>query len=294
MIILFLIHIHDIVAMNSDKSWENTRMQYEKVDNIWELFHENSKLSNYDQFPPDEVILNKMKEREESLDYRGYRKIDLPKTFKPIKISLDEAIANRKSSRNMESCYITLEDVSTILNYAYGITRNNKDTIFPRPFRTIPSAGALYPLEIYFYSRFIENQECGIYHYNSANNSLQLISAGDKSSILSESITERDIASRASLIIFVTALFNRSTFKYGDRGYRFALLEAGHLSQNIDLVANGLGLSCLNIGGFFDRKIDDLLSLDGINHSTIYITAIGKEQKQKSIEIDKDHTRGGN
>jgi SagB-type dehydrogenase family enzyme len=79
------------------------------------------------------------------------------------------------------------------------------------------------------------------------------------------------------MLIFVTAMFKRSTFKYGNRGYRFALLEAGHVAQNINLVTTGLGLGSVNICGYFDRQVDDLLDLDGVTHSTIYIIAIGKK-----------------
>lgn len=81
----------------------------------------------------------------------------------------------------------------------------------------------------------------------------------------------------SSLLVFITAMFERSIFKYGDRGYRFVLLEAGHAAQNLNLVSNALGLGSLNIGGFFDREMDDFLGLDGITHSTIYMVAIGKK-----------------
>lgn len=74
----------------------------------------------------------------------------------------------------------------------------------------------------------------------------------------------------------VDAVFERSTFKYGDRGYRYALLEAGHVAQNLNLAATALNYGCVNIGGFFDRKIDQFLGLDGLTHSTIYMMLIGQ------------------
>lgn len=79
------------------------------------------------------------------------------------------------------------------------------------------------------------------------------------------------------MIVFITAIFERSVFKYGDRGYRFIFLEAGHVAQNMNLVCAALGLGCVNIGGFFDREIDDLLDLDGITHSTLYMLALGRK-----------------
>jgi SagB-type dehydrogenase family enzyme len=70
-------------------------------------------------------------------------------------------------------------------------------------------------------------------------------------------------------------MFERSTFKYGERGYRFVLLEAGHVAQNLSLTACALGMGCVNIGGFFDRKVDELLELDGLHQSTIYMAGVG-------------------
>ena len=92
-------------------------------------------------------------------------------------------------------------------------------------------------------------------------------------------MVQPDIAYGASLIVFITSIFERSIFKYGDRGYRFILLEAGHVAQNINLVSNALGLGSVNIGGYFDREIDDLLGLDGVAHSTIYMIAIGSRKE---------------
>ena len=86
---------------------------------------------------------------------------------------------------------------------------------------------------------------------------------------------ERDFTYAAPL--FVTAEFARSTFKYGERGYRFVLLEAGHLAQNVNLAAAGLGLGCLDVGGYYDRQVDEWLGLDGVTHSTVYLLALGAE-----------------
>jgi SagB-type dehydrogenase family enzyme len=93
-------------------------------------------------------------------------------------------------------------------------------------------------------------------------------------------MVQAEVGRNASLIIFITAIFERSVFKYGDRGYRFIFLEAGHVAQNINLVSNALGLGSVNIGGFFDREIDDFLDLDGVTHSTIYMIAIGKKAEK--------------
>ena len=79
------------------------------------------------------------------------------------------------------------------------------------------------------------------------------------------------------MLIFIVAIFGRSTFKYNDRGYRFVLIEAGHVGQNLSLAAASLGLGCVNIGGYFDREIDNYLGLDGIEQSAVYLAAIGNK-----------------
>ena len=139
-------------------------------------------------------------------------------------------------------------------------------------------AEELYPLEIYFHSKRITGLAPGLYHYNPARNEVRLLRSGDQTPLIAEGLVEfqSNIAYDASVIFFLTALFERSAFKYSTRAYRFILLEAGHVAQNLNLVATGLGLGCLNIGGYYDRVVDRFLALDGVNQSTIYMAAVCK------------------
>lgn len=258
------------------KIWNDIFRAETSEDQIWEVFHENSKTSRYGDFLPNEVILARMEQLLEALSFDQYPEIALPQSFTPFTLSLPTALASRVSARNMKPCILTLETVATLLHHAYGITRDNEGTPFPRPFRMVPSGGALYPLEIFFHSTYISGARPGLYHYNPTRHSLRLLQEGDLSPRIAEALVQQTIPQEASLVFFLTAMFERSTFKYGARGYRFILLEAGHVAQNINLVANALGLGCLNIGGYFDRQVDELLGLDGLNHSTIYMQAIGE------------------
>jgi len=140
-----------------------------------------------------------------------------------------------------------------------------------------PSAGALYPLELFFHSRCIDGASPGLYHYNPMRNEIRRVLDDDRSQSIADALIpfQSHLALDAALLVFLTALFGRSTFKYATRGYRFVLLEAGHVAQNLNLVANGLGLASLNVGGYFDRRLDELLGLDGLTHSAIYMVAIG-------------------
>jgi SagB-type dehydrogenase family enzyme len=104
---------------------------------------------------------------------------------------------------------------------------------------------------------------------------------GDRSEAISARLAQPEIARDASLIIFITALFERATTKYGERGYRFALLEAGHVGQNLALVASALDVAAMSVGGYFDYLIDELIEIDGITHSTVYLHAFGGRVTQE-------------
>jgi SagB-type dehydrogenase family enzyme len=132
-------------------------------------------------------------------------------------------------------------------------------------------------LEIYVHSSRVEGWEPGLYHYSAAENQMRRLHTGDLHGPLSEALVQSELATNASALFFITALFERTIFKYEDRGYRFILLEAGHVAQNINLVATALGLGCLNVGGFFDRQVDVMLGLDGVTQSTIYMVAVGNQ-----------------
>jgi SagB-type dehydrogenase family enzyme len=241
----------------------------------WETFHENSKTSRYARMLPDEMIVAHMARLWESLPFDRYPAVELPASFTPLKLSLEEAITSRKTARGMAPCRLTLANVGTIFHHAYGVTRDYQQQGFPRPFRTVPSGGALYPLELFFYATHVEGLGAGVYHYNASRHNLRFVQPGDQTEQIANGLVQQHLAGDAAMIIFITAMFQRSVFKYGDRGYRFVLLEAGHVAQNITLVATALGLGCVNVGGYFDRQIDDLLGLDGLEHSTIYVAAIG-------------------
>ncbi len=261
--------------MAEQRQWEEIFMPGSNEEPLWELFHENSKVGRHTQAPSQEEVRSRMGKFYESLPFEGYPRVTLPTSFAPLSLSLEQAIATRTSVRNFSPCELTLEQIATLFFYAYGVTRKNTGTSFSRPFRVVPSGDALYPLEIFFHTTSLEGHPSGIYHYNAAEHCLRHLQEGDDTQRISLGLVQPELAQGASLIIFLTAIFERSIFKYGERGYRFILLEAGHVAQNLNLVANALGLGCVNIGGYHDREIDEYLELDGITHSTIYMIAIG-------------------
>ena len=268
----------------NDEHWQEAILPPVNENCVWELFHENSKVARSGHALSDNEVVARMQEFYLSLPFTGNPSIELPRRLSSLKIHLANAIVSRISVRNMEPCRLDLKSVATLLHYAYGESRDNKGTGLPRPFRVVPSGGGLYPLEIFFYSGCVGELEKGIYHYDPSKRNLRLVSSGDKTDQICKGMVYPEITRGAALIVFVTAIFERSTFKYGERGYRFILLEAGHVAQNINLVAIGLGLGCVNLGGFYDRDIDNLLGLDGVTHSTIYMIAIGKAKEKRHDE----------
>jgi SagB-type dehydrogenase family enzyme len=246
-------------------------------DPVWETFHENSKTSRFELPPSDHDVSAHMAVLAESLEYHGYPLVKLPHARAPLTIPLGDAILRRTTARRITRAAVSPSALSTLLGCAYGVSHDERSLGYSRAFRTVPSAGALYPLELYLFVAPGADLDAGLYHYNPIKESLRFLRSGDLSDVVADTVVQPEIAGQASLIIFITAFFSRSTFKYGERGYRFALLEAGHVAQNINLAAVGLGLGSVNLGGFYDRRVDELLDLDGLTHSTIYLVAIGQD-----------------
>jgi len=261
--------------MYNIKPWDNVRLDLKKQA-LWELYHENSKVGQYDNATlSKQKMIEKLERMDEVLIYDTSPRIPLPEAL-PLDGRVDDVLKNRISVREMRPETLSLAEVSTLLFYTYGATRDNAGTGISRSFRIVPSGGALYPLELYFYSTHIENIDDGFYHYNPIKNELRHIKKGNHNKALSQAIIQKEFVSDASILVFITAIFERSIFKYGERGYRLILLEAGHVSQNLALVSNALGLGHLCIAGFYDRKLDEILNIDGVTHSALYVNTIGK------------------
>ncbi len=250
------------------------------ADDTWELYHENSKTGRFDHYPPDDIIRARMSELAETLDYDAYPEVMLPSPMR-LDVPLGDAMADRATARALEPVPLDTRTIGSLLHYAYGQNRDNTGTPFPRPFRYVPSGGALYPLELYLHVAHAADIAPGIHHYDPTRHALRSLVVGDQSRQISGALVQQQIAFDASLIVFITAVFERSVFKYRERGYRFVLLEAGHVAQNLNLAAGALGLGIANIGGFFDRDVDALLAIDGLTHSALYLAAIGRRGDER-------------
>jgi len=186
-------------------------------------------------------------------------------------MSLEEAIARRRSIRDFTPQPVSQSQLSQILWAAQGLT----DT-WGR-YRTVPSAGATYPLEIFVACgrNSIEEIDDGIYRYNINNHSLTLHYRGDVRLELARAALNEEIIYQAPVDIVICALFERTTLSYGSRGERYVLMEVGHAGQNIYLQATALGLATVAIGAFHDEQVREVLRLEQ-QIKPLYIMPIGK------------------
>lgn len=192
--------------------------------------------------------------------------IKLPSPFFSSRTSIEEALKNRRSIRAYNNLPLTLQEVAQLLWATQGITGNNG-------YRTTPSAGALYPLEIYLVAGNIEKLSLGVYHYVPANHSLEKIKNGDLRIMLAKAAIGQASVKLAAADIVITAVFSRTIQKYGDMGKRFVLMEAGHAAQNIYLQSVSLNLGTVSIGAFNGNDVKDVLD---IKEEPLYIMPIGK------------------
>jgi SagB-type dehydrogenase family enzyme len=253
------------------------------ADSLAELYHENSKLRpvNSRQYAEYISLITGIPHLAEKMaqPYKTYptrSRIALPEHFDDppaLAPAIKDIIRLRRTLRQFSGRPISLADASRLLYFAYGITHRPSDEDSPvdkQFFRAVPSAGALYPLELYMVAWRVVPLEPGIYHYSVLNHGLELIEPGDFSELAGEYTMSQEITEKASALFLVSAVFRRSMVKYHERGYRFVLLEAGHLGQNICLMATAMNLGILPIGGFLDDELNQLVGLDGVNETVIY------------------------
>lgn len=187
--------------------------------------------------------------------------IKLPKPKLKSSFSVEEAILKRRSVRNYSSRELTTGQISQLLWASQGITD-------ARGFRAAPSAGALYPLEIYLLTIN------GVYRYIPESHELQRRSTKDLKKDLARASWNQRFIEEAPLDIVICAVYERVTSRYGERGIRYTDIEVGHAAENIHLQAISLGLSSCPVGAFDDKAVSKILNLPG-KEKPIYIIPVG-------------------
>jgi SagB-type dehydrogenase family enzyme len=189
----------------------------------------------------------------------------------PPSTSLWKVIERRRSSRRHGPGPLDLAHVALLLRAAYGTTGAGPADV---ALRAVPSAGALYPLDVYVAAARLGGVDRDVHHYDPLRNVLERVRRFDPAEL--DALTPYpELLRDAAAILVVVAAFWRTRFKYGQRGYRFALLEAGHLAQNLLLSATALDLASTPLGGFFDRQVNAFVDVDGLHEAALYVLPIG-------------------
>jgi len=201
----------------------------------------------------------------------------LPLPTKTTSMTVEESILMRKSIREWLSKPLTIEQLSMILWAAQGVVEDYRGWLR----RAAPSAGATYPLEVYVVvgsnSVLVEDGkylQAGVYKYDFRRHSMRLVVSGDRRLALWEASLHQDWVRDAPVSLVICAVYERTTSRYGERGIRYVLLEAGHVGQNIYLMATALGLGTVAIGAFYDDEVSKTISA-AKNEKPLYIFPVG-------------------
>jgi SagB-type dehydrogenase family enzyme len=193
--------------------------------------------------------------------------IALPEPALDSGTSVEAALLERRSIREYRQAPLTLAQLGQLLWAAQGITASDGK-------RTAPSAGALYPLEVYAVIGNVDGLAPGVYRYRPDAHAIVKVLDGDSRRDLARVALNQTWVSEGAIDIVITAVYERTTGKYGERGIRYVHMEAGHASENIYLQAVALGLGMVTIGAFDDDDVKKVLSLPD-NEAPLYIMPVG-------------------
>ena len=183
--------------------------------------------------------------------------------------SLEEVLLKRRSVREYKKLPLTISEVSQLLWACQGVTENTFKL------RTSPSAGALYPLSVYLVVGEVEGLEEGVYKFNPNRHEIKLIKSGDIRDELYGFLLLQDCVKNAPISIVISADYNITTRKYGNRGIKYVHIEVGHVGENLYLQATALGLGTVAVGAFEDEKVRELLRIPD-KEEVLYIMPVGR------------------
>lgn len=188
--------------------------------------------------------------------------LDLPSPLRKGKMSLEELLDKRTSVRSFSGRNLTRQELAQLLWAAQGITRSWGA-------RTAPSAGALFPLEVYAVLKE------GVFHYSAVKHKLVRTTEGDLRSVLAQAALNQNCLKEAPAVFVITAVYERTARKYGSRAERYVKIEAGHAAQNLLLQAAAMGLVAVPVGAFHDQQVQQALRLPA-DHEPIYLVPVGR------------------
>ncbi len=201
-----------------------------------------------------------------------------------LRKSLSELARDRRSTKNYSGGKLSLAHLAAILSNSYGITRTEilHEAKVPWKFRPIPSPGGLFATEIYI---LLINSDIapGLYHYRPDINALEQLRTGDFSQFAAGSCgidPYIDSAKKIGGVLIFTSLIERLAMKYGERTYKFMMIETGLLAQQVTLAIESLGLGSCMLGGYFDDEVHEFLKVDGVLESVQNVMVLGHKAEE--------------
>ncbi len=219
--------------------------------------------------------------RPDAIKARAGELISLPAvgtiTMPPIR--LHQAITQRKSLRQYAKLPLSQDELSFLLwatQWAKDFRTNDRMEI---TLRNVPSAGARHPLETYLLINHVKGIKPGLYYYHPIKHCLVLVNDSDAiSSLIYEGCFRQEMVKSSAVTFIWTAIPYRTSWRYGQRGYRYLYLDAGHVGQNLHLAAEAINSGACMIGAYLDELVNECLDVDGINEFVIYIATVGKQE----------------
>jgi len=237
------------------------------------LFHLNS--SNSRAKVPELAVDLDSQPRQRRI-YVGAERSLLPGRDLELDLNLGEALARRRSRRDFRLAPLPLATLGRWLHASFGVKGSLElegAAVADRPF---PSAGGLHPLELYVVTQQVSDLADGIYHYDPWTHELEHRRRGLFHDTLAAMSLGQEMLRQANVVVCLTGICQRTQWKYGQRGYRYVWLEAGHVGQNLYLTAAALGLAVAAIGGFFDQELARLLELPPGEEDVLYLLCAGQ------------------
>lgn len=183
-------------------------------------------------------------------------------------VSVEHALRARRSTREFQSLPLTLAEAAQLLWSAQGVTNAEGH-------RTAPSAGAMYPLELYLAAAHVEGLNPGVYHYLPGEHALEAVRDGDvRGELMAAALDQACVGVGAALLVF-TAVYERTTGRYGDRGVRYVYMDVGHAGQNVHLQAVALGLGTVVVGALDGEAVRRIIGAPA-NEDPLYIMPVGR------------------
>jgi SagB-type dehydrogenase family enzyme len=198
-------------------------------------------------------------------------KITLPRNWNLAEERIVPLLQNRRSLRKYSAQPISLEHLAFMLWASQGITGQAEKYLF----RATPSAGALYPVETYLSVHSVQDLAAGLYHFDAPHFTLDRLTEHDISETVAQACLDQNFMKQAAVVFLWTGVFRRNMWKYGDRGMRYILLDAGHICQNVMTAAEAAGCGGCPIAAFYDDELNHLLQIDGEEESILYAASVG-------------------